>query len=150
MNYEGIKDKKAKDFKRLTGLKKKTFHQMLEVVNEAEARKVKLGRESKLSVEDQLLLTLSYWREYRTQFHIAASYGIHESTANRIINKIEDVLMASGKFRLPKKRTVQETDWIVVMVDATEVPIERPKKTAQVLLRQEKVSQSESTSHHRC
>ena len=130
MRYEGIKDKKAGDFKRRTGLKKKTFHQMIEVVKEAEAKKTKAGRDSKLSIEDRILLTLSYWREYRTQFHIAASYGIHESTANRIINKIEDVLMASGKFKLPKKRTVQETDWIVVMVDATEVPIERPQKNS--------------------
>ena len=75
------------------------------------------------------MLTLSYWREYRTQFHIAASYGVHESTANRIITKVEDLLIASGKFNLPKRREVQETDWLVVLIDATEHPIERPKKS---------------------
>ncbi len=33
----------------------------------------------KLSIEDQLLATLEYLREYRTYAHIAASYGIAES-----------------------------------------------------------------------
>ncbi|MEQ1231050.1 transposase family protein, partial [Acinetobacter junii] len=37
------------------------------------------------------LMTLSYWREYRTLFHVAMSYGIHESTASRIIHKIENI-----------------------------------------------------------
>ncbi|TCB28013.1 transposase family protein [Acinetobacter sp. ANC 4633] len=32
------------------------------------------GRSRKLSVED-LLLCLSYWREYRTLFHFATNYG---------------------------------------------------------------------------
>lgn len=71
---------------------------------------------------------MSYWREYRTQFHIVASYGIHESSANRIIRRVENLLIQSGRFKLPKKREVQETDWVVVIVDATESPIECPKK----------------------
>ena len=37
------------------------------------------GRPPKLSRADQLLMTLMYWREYRTEFHIAQSYGISES-----------------------------------------------------------------------
>ena len=131
MRYEEIKDKKASDFKRLTGVKKKTFHLMSEVLQEAEATKKGMGRPQKLSLEDQLLLTLSYWREYRTQFHIAASYGIHESSANRIITKVENSLMQSGKFKLPKKREVQEQDWIVVLLDASDIPIERPKKNSE-------------------
>ncbi|MGV2828478.1 helix-turn-helix domain-containing protein [Myxosarcina sp. GI1(2024)] len=31
------------------------------------------GGQPKLSIEDQLLMTLEYWREYRTYFHIAQS-----------------------------------------------------------------------------
>ncbi|WP_307001150.1 transposase family protein [Acinetobacter baylyi] len=34
------------------------------------------GRPPKLSLEDQILLCLSYWREYRTLFHVATSYGM--------------------------------------------------------------------------
>lgn len=131
MYYDEIKDRKATEFKRLTGVKKKTYYQMVELVKEEEAKKIKSGRQSKLSIEDQILLTLSYWREYRTQFHLAASYGIHESTVNRIINRIEDIFVKSKQFKLPKKRELRQVDWIVVMVDATEVPIERPKKNRE-------------------
>ena len=107
---------------------------MLDVLGEAERQKKKAGRTSKLSLEDKLLLALSYWREYRTQFHIAASYGLHESTANRIITRIEDVLIASGKFSLPKRREVEEIEWTVVLIDVTETPIEKPKKRSDVTL----------------
>ena len=79
-------------------------------------------------------MALSYWREYRTQFHIAASYGVHESTVNRIITKVEDVLITSGKFSLPKRREVEENEWTVVLVDVTETPIEKPKKSSDVTI----------------
>jgi len=71
-----------------------------------------------------------YWREYRTEFHIAQSYGISESTVGRTIQKVEDALVRSGKFRLPGKRALQPSDTVfeVVLVDVSEQPIERPKK----------------------
>ena len=130
MRYEAIRELKSEAFKRLTGVKPEVFKQMVGVLREAETRKQKSGRPSKLSLEDKLLLAMSYWREYRTQFHIAASYGLHESTANRIITQVEDVLLKSGVFSLPKRREVSETDWTVVLVDATETPVERPKKNS--------------------
>lgn len=62
------------------------------------------GRKPKLSRANQLILTLMYWREYRTEFHIGLSYGVSESTVCRTIQKVESVLMQSGEFRLPGKR----------------------------------------------
>ena len=38
--------------------------------------------------------------------------------------------MASGKFKLPKRREVAETQWTVVFIDVTETPIEKPKKSS--------------------
>ena len=130
MRYEAIRDHKPEAFKRLTGVSPEVFEQMTRVLREAETRKKKSGRPSKLGVEDELLLAMSYWREYRTQFHIAASYGLHESSVNRIITQVENTLIRSGAFSLPKRREVAETDWTVVLVDATETPIERPKKNS--------------------
>ena len=94
------------------------------------------GRPPKLSRAEQLLMTLMYWREYRTEFHIAQSYGVGESTVSRTIRKIEDALVRSGKFRLPGKKTLQasETMFEVVLVDASEQPIERPKKAKKSIL----------------
>jgi uncharacterized Fe-S cluster-containing radical SAM superfamily protein len=131
MRYEEVQGLKPAAFKRLTGVKPQVFSEMLAVLREAEGRKKKVGRSSKLSLEDKLLLSLAYWREYRTQFHLAASYGLHESTANRIITKVEDVLISSGRFNLPKRREVEETEWTVVLVDVTETPVEKPKKSSE-------------------
>jgi hypothetical protein len=128
VRYEGVRELSPEAFKRLTGVKPEVFEKMVGVLREAEVTKKKAGRTSKLCLEDKLLLAMSYWREYRTQFHIAASYGVHEATANRIITHVEDMLIKSDKFSLPKCREVSESDWIVVLVDATETPIERPQK----------------------
>ena len=130
MTYQQVKTLKPEEFKRLCGVRPETFKQMVELVREHSERKKKPGRPSKLGWEDQVLLTLEYWREYRTYFHIGKSWGIEESTAFRIIQKIENVLIKSGKFSLPGKKKLQQTDYClqVVVVDATESEIERPKK----------------------
>lgn len=127
MRYETVKQLKDTDFKRLTGVQRETFEFMLQVID---AGLRNFGRPPKLSRADQLLMTLMYWREYRTEFHIAQSYGLDESTVSRTIQKIEDVLVRSGKFRLPGKKALQASDTVfeVVLVDASEQPIERPKK----------------------
>jgi hypothetical protein len=69
-----------------------------------------------------------YWREYRTEFHIRLTYGVSEATVCRTIKKVEYVLVRSGEFRLPGKKALQPSDTLVVLMDATEQPIERPKK----------------------
>jgi hypothetical protein len=40
------------------------------------------GRSSKLCIEDMLLSALGYLREYRTYAHIAADFGIAETTCS--------------------------------------------------------------------
>ena len=127
MNYETIEHLKDSDFKRLTGVQRETFDQMLTIVEKGLRD---FGRPPKLSRADQLLMTLMYWREYRTEFHIAQSYGVSEATVSRTIRKIEDVLERSKKFRLPGKKALEASDTVfeVVLVDVSEQPIERPKK----------------------
>ena len=128
MRYEKIKDYGNGKFKRLTGVKKETFGKMLQVLK-TESRE--FGRPPKLSGADQLLMTLMYWREYRTQFHIAESYEISEATVSRTIKKVEDALMKSGEFILPGKKVLQDSETIIemIVVDVAEQPIERPKKS---------------------
>ena len=127
MRYETIKHLKDVDFKRLTGVQRESFEKMLAVVEKSLRD---FGRPTKLSRADQLLMTLMYWREYRTEFHIAQSYGLSESTVCRTIQKVENALVCSGEFRLPGKKALQPSDTVfeVVLVDVSEQPIERPKK----------------------
>jgi hypothetical protein len=128
MRYETVKELKDVDFKRSTGVSREMFEKML-VVLQKEMRD--FGRPPKLARTDQLLMTLMYWREYRTEFHIGISYGVSEATVCRTIQKVENVLMKSGEFRLPGRKALQPSDTLleVVLIDATEQPIERPKKS---------------------
>ena len=82
MRYDEIQDRSDKDFKRLTGVEHRTFQLMVKVL---EKELSTFGRPPKLNRADQLLMTLMYWREYRTQFHIAQAYGISESAGCRTI-----------------------------------------------------------------
>ena len=127
MRYETVQNLKDEDFKRLTGVQRNTFGKMLEIVEKGLRD---FGRPPKLSRADQLLMTLMYWREYRTEFHIGVTYDVSESTVCRTIKKVEDVLIRSKQFHLPGKKALQSSDTLIeiVIVDATEQPIERPKK----------------------
>jgi hypothetical protein len=131
MTYQQLKQLKPAAFKRRCGLQMETFNQMVEILNPHLDRRGKRGGQCKLSVEDQLLIVLEYWREYRTQFHIGTSWNMSESAVCRLISKVERLLMDSGKFRLPgKKQLYQEGDDLeIIVVDVTERPIERPKKS---------------------
>ncbi len=130
MTYKKAKNLKAEDFKRLFGVHYETFNQMIEVVKKSVPLKKKTGRPSKLSIEDQVLMTLEYWREYRTYFHLGESWGIDESTAYRIIQKIESLLIQAKDLRLPGKKQLIQADYPLktVLIDVSETPIERPKK----------------------
>ena len=127
MRYETVQTLSDEDFKRSTGVQRSTFERMLEVV---ETGLRNFGRPSKLNRADQLLMTLMYWREYRTEFHIGLTYGVSESTVCRTIKKVENVLIQSKQFHLPGKKALQPSETVIeiVLVDATEQPIERPKK----------------------
>lgn len=127
MRYETVQALKDEEFKRSTGVKRVTFEKMLEVVK---AGMRDFGRPAALSRADQLLMTLMYWREYRTEFHIGLTYGVSEATVCRTIKKVENVLIKSKQFHLPGKKAMQPSETVIeiVLVDATEQPIERPKK----------------------
>ncbi|WP_336044165.1 hypothetical protein [Acinetobacter junii] len=54
---------------------------------------------------------------------------VSETSAIRITRVIEDTLIRSGKFNLPKQLPNRdEVDWEVVVIDATEILVQRPKK----------------------
>ena len=131
--YERLKKLKPEIFKRLTGVKPDTFEAMLEECKIAEKKKKSRGgKPNKLSLSTQILLMLEYYREYRSMIHMAFDYEVSESTVSRVIKEIETVLLKSGKFSLPSKKALYEEDGIkleYVLIDATESPIERPKKS---------------------
>lgn len=129
--YETVSKLSSIEFRRLTGVKKTTFIEMVAIVKEAENKRTSgRGKPFHLSIEDRLLMTLEYLREYRTYFHLGQSYGLSESACYRNCRWIEDILIKSKRFSLPGKKVLLKSnvEFEVILIDATETPIERPKK----------------------
>jgi hypothetical protein len=132
MKYEQIKQLEGEKFRRLTGVKVETFAKMIDILTQADCqKKSRGGRKNKLTIEDQLLMSLEYLREYRTYFHIGQSYGISESSAYKAVKWVEETLVKHPDFALPGRKALLKSDmeYEVVLIDATETPIERPKKS---------------------
>lgn len=129
--YQKIKNFIPENFRRLTGVKPETFKKMVEILKEAEKKqKARGGKPNRLKIEDRLLMALEYLREYRTYFHLGQSYGLSESACYRSCIWVEDSLIKSGEFSLPGKKALlkSDTEFELILIDASESPIERPKK----------------------
>jgi hypothetical protein len=116
-------------FKRLTGVSRRTFQEMVGLVKADEKKKKKSGRRPKLIIEDQVLMVIQYWREYRTYYHIGLDWGLSESAVCRTVYKIENILISSRKFSLPGKKKLwkMSSEEDLVVMDVMESPIEKPK-----------------------
>ena len=100
--YEKVIELNSLEFRRLSGIKKETFERMVNLLKNVDSEKKKArGRKNKLRIEDQLLMTLEYLREYRTYFHIANNFGISESSAYKGIKWVEETLVRHPDFALP-------------------------------------------------
>lgn len=135
MEWTKVQHSSPSAFKRLTGVKPSTFSAMVKEVKQKtkkKRQKKKRGAPFKLSQEDQVLMALMYWREYRTMYHIGHQYGISESAVCRTINRVENILSKSDKFKLPGEKEILKMKWSyeVFVVDATESRIKRPKKNS--------------------
>lgn len=135
MDYSFVQNLSAKKFRRLTGVERETFAEMVKILQNVEVERKKKykyrgGRLPSLSIENKLLLTLDYLREYRTMFHVAQSFGVCEAVACQTIKFVENTLINNGIFSLPSKRSLlkSDTEFEFVIIDATETPCERPKK----------------------
>ena len=141
MKWESIQGMENESFRRLTGVKKTTFEKMVVVLSQAQQAKQALGgRKAKLTVEEKLLMALEYLREYRTYFHISKSYGLSESNTYKIIRWVEDQLIKSQAFSLPGRKALlkSEVDYEIVLIDATETPIQRPQKNRSVIIQEKR------------
>jgi len=146
MKWKSIKHLQAEAFKRLVGVNKDTFEKMvLEAKQSASVSTHKVagkkrGPKSTISIRDQVLMLLMYYREYRTFFHAASSYGISESQCWKIITGLEQTLIKSQLFHLPgkKKLTTDTKQWEVVVIDVAEHSIERPQKNSDGIIQEKR------------
>jgi len=93
-------------------------------------------------------MSLKYWRQYITQKELAFEFCIGEATTHDIIVWVENTLVKSGKFSLlSKKALLYDNEIEIVLVDVSENPIERPKKTEIVVFRKAKMPHNKDTTY---
>ena len=138
MRWKNITHQSDANFRRLVGVSRVVFEKMVSVVKSTHPASKhphpgkNRGPKSKLNNYDKVLMLLMYYREYRPFVHIGATYNISEAQCWRIVRDIESRLIKSGAFTLPGKKKLLDSnmEWEIVVVDASEHSIERPKKSS--------------------
>jgi hypothetical protein len=139
-------------FKALTGLRLSEFDQLVEDLlpeyQQAEQKRLSYpqrqraiggGRNFELEGCDQILLSVIWLRKYPTQEVLGYLFGISDSSAGRVINRILPLLEKAGRdtMRLPdpgrkKRRQLAElladTPELVVIIDTFEQRVQRPQE----------------------
>ena len=114
MKYEKIANYSETKFRRNTGAKRSAFEKMVKILKEGYASKhQRRGRHQKLSIEDLLLSTLEYPREYRTYAHIAASYDVAESSIYRGIHECPKCAFSIDLVPLPGREAKENIIFFV-------------------------------------
>jgi len=127
LNYNKIKNHPT-TFKRLFGLSVDEFERILKAVEPHWEKRVvqrykRPGRNNKLSLSEQILMLLLYYRSYTTQIFIGFLFGIDDSRVCRNIQRLEPILARVMAITKTRHLSLEE-----IIIDATEQQIERPKK----------------------
>ena len=129
--YEKIEKLEDGGFKLTTGVTRKVFQEMLEVLRRKYTEEHSKGGRPGLPVGLRLTLALEYWREYRSFRHMENDHQISKSKINETVLWVEDTLGNSEEFKLKdlKERFKPglENETEAILIDVEEQPIERPK-----------------------
>ena len=131
--YAQLPTHKPEEFLRTVGLEPKDFlhlHGKLSAyLDEQKALNpmTRRGRkDSKLALEDRLLLTLYYFRHSPALINLAAIFGISESYCHKVYARTARLLAKVEK--LPNRKALQDDPAATLVIDVSEQPIERPVK----------------------
>jgi hypothetical protein len=134
--------------KRLIGLEYEQLQQLIEAAQlrhenqraELEKNKVRIikgggGRKAKLSINEQIMLTLVYLHHLPTFQMLGIQFGVSESTANDVFHYWSELLreLLPASLLEQVKKNTNEQQWVQealaemeLIVDSCEQPIQRP------------------------
>lgn len=123
-----IKEYKEKDYLIIFGVKK-TFVKMLEIVdNQYKLDHRTGGRNSFITPQERLEITLKYLRQYVSQRYLAQEYEIAKSCISPIIKWTMKTIIHNSNFSLPNRVKNISDNSEARIIDVTETKIDRPKK----------------------
>ncbi len=134
MKLQTIISNQDKIFFRITGVHKQMYNQMVTIIAKDETsrrqnpnKQKNKGRFTTLSNQEKVLLFLLYLRTYSTFLQLGLMFEVSESTSHKIFHTVENLIIQSRIFALPKKSlTFIELERIII--DAMEQAKERPTK----------------------
>ena len=138
-----ILSRRTEIFARLTGLKLSDFLKIIEQVRplwcKLQKQKICSGRNSNIkSLENEVLMALIYYRCYISHFQLGMYFNLDASNVCRHLQKIEPIL--ARVVAIKKDRTLSANDLDRMIVDATEVQMQRPKNTESNIFWKEKAA----------
>lgn len=127
-NYQKFNHHK---FERMIGLKQNQFSFLLDLFKEYVELNIngdwdKRGCKGNFALQDKLLLTFRYLRDYSTFLVLGNEFGISESYAYKIFTKVSESLVKILK--LPNIESLNGLDLGNILIDVSEQETERPKK----------------------
>jgi len=143
-------EQNPQESKRLIGLEYEQVQQLIEQAQllhrnkqlEVEKTKVRIikgggGRKAKLSINEQIILTLVYLHHLPTFQMLGIQFGVSESTANDIFHYWSELLreLLPASLLEQVKKNANEYEWVQevlanveLIVDSCEQPRQRPKE----------------------
>lgn len=129
--FETLKNRPPRKFVRTVGIPLEQFLSVRDRIvagihaeQDAHPMKKRGKKPITLTVEDKLLLTLTYLRHYPTFEQLGDQFGICESYAHKIYQQYLDRLVTVC--HVPGKSALLDRGIGAILVDVTEQPIERP------------------------
>jgi hypothetical protein len=151
--YAQLPTHKPKEYLRIVGLSQENFlelnRKLTDYLGEQKALKplTRRGRkDSKLALEDRLLLTLYYLRHYPALINLAAVFGISEPYCHKIYARTARMLAKVEK--LPSRKALLEDPEATLVIDVSEQPIERPVKNQKAYYSGKKTPYDQSPTHN--
>lgn len=126
------------NFKLQLGVNKEVFNYLVEILRPKYEKAHVKGSNKGIGVECRLILSLSYWREYRGMRQMAFDYEISLSTVCNSIHWVEDTLMEHSDFNfgnIEEEITKLINNGInveTIIGDVEEQPIERPINNQEI------------------
>jgi AraC-like DNA-binding protein len=149
--YAQLPTDKPEEFLRTVGLSHEDFlhlHGKLAAYLEEQKALNPLTRrgrkDSKLALEDRLLLTLYYLRHYPTLINLASVFGISESYCHKIYTRTARLIAKVEK--LPNRKALMADPAATVVIDVSEQPIERPVKNQKAYYSGKKTPHDQSSA----
>ena len=131
--FDTLKNRSPAKFLRAVGIRLEQFLTLrdqilacIQAEQKAQPMKKRGKKAVAVTVEDKLLLTLTYLRHSPTFDQLGDQFGICESYAHKIYQQYLDRLVKVC--HVPGRKALRDKGLVAILVDVTEQPMERPMR----------------------